>query len=437
MFRTFLLLPHDFLGVPLLGVGWAVLLLAVYIVVRLAAASRQPGGLGSTIREEGVLWVVAAGLLIFLGPRLELAGLDGQPVGMAIRGYGVFLAVAVASAVALAGHRAATSGLTTAPIMRIAPYAVVGGLVGARLFFVLQYRETFIRETWWETIKAAAAITEGGLVVYGGFIGGFLAALFAARRMSLPVWKLGDVIVPSLFIGLMFGRLGCLMNGCCYGGPCEPGPLAIRFPPGSPVYYDQMLSGRLIGVDAPVTDGKSGELGRNELTATAVRPDSIAKRRGVEAGDRLVVAIDRSTATTPPPGRPAEESVPGLVLLGNDQGKIIRLPPAELPAAAMPVVATQIISSVLAAIAVAGLLLLDRWRHRPRAADRFVARDGVLMLIGFTAYALIRIVLEWVRVDESGQFGTSLSISQWVSIAVILLSAAALTRVPATRVDVG
>ena len=442
MFRTLFLLPHEALGLPLLGVGWGAAILAIYVIARIIWGARRDGKVTQVIAAEGLTWILAAVFIVVIGPRLELLGADGEPVGLAIRGYGLFLMLAAGSAVALAAYRCDRYGMTSEPILRIAPYALIGGIVGARLFFVIQYREDFIRESVWETIKAAAALTEGGLVVYGSFIGGFLAAVYASRRMHFPIWRMGDVIVPCLFVGLMFGRMGCLMNGCCYGGACEPGPLALQFPPGSPVYYDQMLGGRLIGVQADIPDGHAEDGQRADLDVQAVEPGSLADEAGIEAGDQVTLALDPSTQVAAPPGRPAEERRLGLVAMeisGNQSpstdavtNPVIRFTPDDLPDRAAPVVGTQLISSVLAAIATALLLVLDRWRHSTGGRTRFIARDGMLMLTGFITYAVIRIVLEWVRVDEAGQFGTLLSISQWVSLFVIAASLVAMTWVPPT-----
>ncbi len=93
----------------------------------------------------------------------------------------------------------------------------------------------------------------------------------------LPLLTMGDVIVPCLFIGLSLGRLGCFMNGCCYGGACEPGWSALHFPNGSPVYEDQLSSGMLAGM---AIDSKTKKV-------VAVADDSIAAQDGIAAGAPL------------------------------------------------------------------------------------------------------------------------------------------------------
>ena len=75
---------------------------------------------------------------------------------------------------------------------------------------------------------------KGGLVFYGGLIGATLAGVLYARLKKLPLWKMADILAPSIALGYVFGRIGCLLNGCCYGRACGL-PWAIRFPAGNPL----------------------------------------------------------------------------------------------------------------------------------------------------------------------------------------------------------
>ena len=69
---------------------------------------------------------------------------------------------------------------------------------------------------------------------YGGLIGASLACALYARLKKVPLWKLADILAPSIALGHVFGRLGCLLNGCCYGRECHL-PWAITFPQTSSV----------------------------------------------------------------------------------------------------------------------------------------------------------------------------------------------------------
>jgi phosphatidylglycerol:prolipoprotein diacylglycerol transferase len=78
-------------------------------------------------------------------------------------------------------------------------------------------------------------IRAGGLVFYGGFIGAALAVVVGSRWKRMPLLALADVLAPSIALGYVFGRLGCFMNGCCYGRACDL-PWAVRFPYGHETY---------------------------------------------------------------------------------------------------------------------------------------------------------------------------------------------------------
>jgi len=93
-------------------------------------------------------------------------------------------------------------------------------------------------------------IHHGGLVFYGGLLGASLAGIIYIRVRQLPLWKVADILAPSIALGYVFGRIGCLLNGCCYGRICDQ-PWAIRFPSehgthGQPVHptqiYDSLLN---------------------------------------------------------------------------------------------------------------------------------------------------------------------------------------------------
>ncbi|MFG0265259.1 MAG: prolipoprotein diacylglyceryl transferase [Rhodopirellula sp. JB055] len=432
MRRTLLLIPHEFAGWPIFGVGWALFFLVIAVLAFVGWESRRGGvGAAAAIRQIAGFALTAAVILVFVVPRTELVNSLGEPVGVAVRGYGMFLMLAAIASVGLAAWRAERAGLGADSILQLAPWTFIGGLLGARIFYVTQYFHDFLRPTWTETLMSMAALNQGGLVVYGGFIGGFIASMIALKRHGTPIWRIGDVIIPCVFVGLLFGRLGCLMNGCCYGGACEAGPLAVRFPAGSQVHAEQLLSGELLGIQGhPVSAEEEVSPGQAQLVVDSVRPDSLASQAGIDAGQTLTIALDSSYRDEVPLDRPVEEALPGVFVLKDDE-VLARFSPQDLPSIAEPVWGTQIISSVFAAVMFVVLLIVERVLHRApkqaseteiEQADAGGRRPGVLMLIGFIAYGVLRIVLEWIRVDEKGQFGTSLSISQWVSLVVIAAS---------------
>jgi len=135
----------------------------------------------------------------------------------AIYWYGILAASGFGVGLWTASRRASKlSSLPRDAIADLGPWLIVGGLVGARLWFVVSYwREDFAGRPLWEIFN----VRGGGLVFYGGLVGAVLAGGFFARRRHLPLWDLGDVLAPGIALGHAFGRLGCFMNGCCFGGP--------------------------------------------------------------------------------------------------------------------------------------------------------------------------------------------------------------------------
>ena len=107
---------------------------------------------------------------------------------------------------------------------------MVCGVVGARLFYVIEYwDESFAGRSLRDTLLEIANIPEGGLVIYGGLIGAAVGFVIFVRKHRLPLLAMADLIAPSMAIGLAFGRIGCFLNGCCYGGQTDL-PWHVTFP---------------------------------------------------------------------------------------------------------------------------------------------------------------------------------------------------------------
>ncbi|WP_153557324.1 prolipoprotein diacylglyceryl transferase [Roseimaritima sediminicola] len=414
MRRTLFFIPHEIAGIPVFGFGWALLLLLVATGLYLIAIRRRGGSIGEELKHSGWFWALLALAIVFVLPQVELRGPSlttgepGRPVGMAIRGYGALMLVGVVSAIALAIYRAPRRGLSTDVIYGLAPWLLVLGIAGARLFYVVEYWGQFAAPTWGATLANVANFTRGGLVVYGSIMGGFLGTVLYSLRTRVPLLRLGDVIIPCLFLGMFFGRLGCLLNGCCYGGRCEDNGWALRFPPGSPLYMEQFESAELAGIQF---DLKKADRLMLPAEIDAVLPGSLAEEAGIRPGQ----TVERITPLAPAAEdvdvtRPAEETLWGGLRVVVD-GKSYRWTRQELPQESWPVWPSQVLSSLMALLLCLILLAVSPWLRR---------RDGALVVIGFIGYAIIRFSLETIRSDEPGQFGTSLTISQWVSVVTFL-----------------
>lgn len=145
---------------------------------------------------------------------------------LTIHWYGVMVALGFLAGLWTASRRAPRDGIHPERILDLGPWLIVGAIVGSRLLFVISYwDEYFARQPWYEMFM----IQRGGLVFYGGLIGSFAAGVFYVKWRKLPFLKVADVMAPSIALGHAFGRIGCLMNGCCYGKPTQCF-LAIHFP---------------------------------------------------------------------------------------------------------------------------------------------------------------------------------------------------------------
>lgn len=165
---------------------------------------------------------------------------------LTVHWYGIFLVAGFLAAIWTANRRGLRDGLPPTLLTDLALWLLVGGLIGARALHVLSHWERdFAGRPWWEMF----AVWRGGLVFYGGLIGATLAGILFARGKRLPFFKTADALAPSIALGSVFGRLGCLFTGCCYGQVCAL-PWAIRFPVHSIPWEDQVKRG-LITPDEP------------------------------------------------------------------------------------------------------------------------------------------------------------------------------------------
>ncbi len=398
MYSELFRIPIEWAGIPIFGVG---VLLAAWLVgggVWLVVLGRREGGSSEALSYLPGLLIgaVAIGAL----PRLF-------PEGLPIRGYGVMVLSGSVAGLSLAAHRARQMKLDPEMIFSLAFGMFVCGILGARLFYVIEYWQSrFQFDTWRETLLATAKFTEGGLVVYGALIGATLSFVWFVRRHRLPPLALADLIAPSLLVGLAFGRVGCLLNGCCYGGETEV-PWAVSFPQESPAYMDQVGAGRFFGLRLAEKTGNEPQ-----LVVSEVEENSIAARAGLTAGEKLASINGRQVQNL-------AEAQNAIVIASLDRvplrletaaGETFKLASVELPARSRPVHPTQVYSVINAA-----LLAWVLWSF-----FSFRRRDGEVAALMLTVYPISRFLLEMIRIDESGVFGTGLSISQNISIAIFL-----------------
>ena len=171
-----------------------------------------------------------------------------EPRGLPIRGYGMMMLLAVLSGMGLAVYRARRVGVDPEMIFALAFWMIMPGIVGARAVYVCEYWSDGLlagvrmASGLRALIFAIVNIAGGGLVVYGAFFGAMLGLGLFWWRHRVPLLATADLIAPSMLLGLALGRVGCLLNGCCYGGPCDL-PWKVTFPWNSPVHQHEAEHG--------------------------------------------------------------------------------------------------------------------------------------------------------------------------------------------------
>lgn len=301
------------------GASWLVLfVVAVYLAVR--AVMKKPW----TLKEkEPAVWVLGGLVLTsFVLPRVVAEG-----ASLPIFGYGVMILIGFLVGTAIARWRLQTLGYDGELAFSIGTWILISGVIGGRLFYLFQHgaeplgRAGSLMEKLFVTVN----LTQGGLVLYGGIFAGLIAFFVFCTRHNIPALRMADVLTPSIFVGVGFGRLGCLLYGCCFGGTCDL-PWAITFPSESIPY------------------------------------DTMAARGAIAVGDTV------------------------------------------------PLHPTQVYSSISGFVLAA--LTASYFRYR--------GGDGSVFALGCMTYPLARFLVEFLRNDELGQLGTSLTISQWISLGVVV-----------------
>jgi phosphatidylglycerol:prolipoprotein diacylglycerol transferase len=165
---------------------------------------------------------------------------------LTVHWYGIFVALGFLAGLWTASRRARLEGIPPERIFDLGPWLILGGIAGGRILYVISYwNEEFAGHPF----PAIFRIWEGGLVFYGGLIGATLGAMYYLHSKKLPIWKMADVLAPSVALGSAFGRIGCLMHGCCFGRVCSL-PWAIQFPNQSPAWSKQFAD-QLVGPNDP------------------------------------------------------------------------------------------------------------------------------------------------------------------------------------------
>lgn len=165
--------------------------------------------------------------------------------------FGLVMIVAFLVGLWIARVRAPKFGIDPGHLSDMAFYALIAGVLGARITYLLLDPPA----DWHEILTLKFA----GLTSFGGLVGAALVIIFWSRKHKISVRAMLDALGPALLVGQAIGRVGCLMNGCCYGGVCPDNfPFGVRTPENALLHYPAQvydslmclaLAGILIGLE--------------------------------------------------------------------------------------------------------------------------------------------------------------------------------------------
>jgi phosphatidylglycerol:prolipoprotein diacylglycerol transferase len=329
-------------------------------------------------------------------------------------GFGLMLFFAFIGTTWLVGRLGQREGIPKEKMQDLALWVFVGGLVVARITFLLT-PEAGVRSLT-DFFNRFVRIWEGGIVFYGSFLGGvlaFTAFWYAAfRPFGVRYWQLADAVAPCVALGLFFGRLGCFLNGCCYGHvACTECAVA-------PAYFPSMTApatGTLLNQGAQTLAGFAMDpAAADDRTVGAVEPDSAAAGAGLRRGD-VITAID---------GKPVKDYFELVAALSPDRGwprgqTLLRLTVTRDGADADVSYVPRLIGlypTQLYEATTAFLLLLLLLAFYP-----FRRHHGQVFVLLLVCYAVHRFLNEQLRNDtQPVAFG--LTLSQNVSVLVLIVA---------------
>jgi phosphatidylglycerol---prolipoprotein diacylglyceryl transferase len=166
--------------------------------------------------------------------------------GLTIYTYGVLVALGFLAGMLWVGYEAKRVGEDPARATDLVFYVILAAIIGSRIVYVL----VSDRQHFFQDPLSFFRIWEGGLVFYGGLIGATAVSIWYTRYHRRSFWVYADIFSPAIALGHAFGRIGCLMAGCCHG---RPAPMetwwTLNFPvhaqgfapPGIPLYPTQPM----------------------------------------------------------------------------------------------------------------------------------------------------------------------------------------------------
>jgi len=313
---------------------------------------------------------------------LKLGGLSAP---LRIHGYGLMLVLGFLLGILVGRWRTRRVGEDPDVLTQCGVLALIGGILGSRIAYVIENWRVFRAAPLGEALN----ITSGGLIYYGGVVLAVAMVLAYLRLKRLPIRRYLDILAVSMMLGLAFGRAGCLLNGCCFGGSSRDGwPLSMRFP---------MYSRPLLKFD-----------GRDNPYSSSTESPSPAYAHQMALGqlDPPPELLDDSGRLIPP-----RQFTAGQIALAE----------ASYSNPVQPAQAMGIVNALLIAALLAGFF-------------RLRTREGQVFALMLMLYPVTRFVLESIRDDNAHNLLAGvLTHNQYTSIATFIIGAAmmaALAKLP-------
>lgn len=155
-------------------------------------------------------------------------------INITVKSYGLMIVIGLLAAIWMIRRLSRHINPNPHLITNGALYALIAGVVGARLFFVIHYYDRFQ-----DNLLSVFSIWHGGLELLGGFILAITVIILFLRYHSLNIPQHLDILAIAFMLALTFGRIGCFLSGCCFGKPADV-PWAVTFPYGSDAYLSQI-----------------------------------------------------------------------------------------------------------------------------------------------------------------------------------------------------
>jgi phosphatidylglycerol:prolipoprotein diacylglycerol transferase len=148
-----------------------------------------------------------------------------------VRSYGVVVALSILLGLGVATYFARQAGRYVDHVSGMAIYAVIGAIIGARVWQVLFFDWSYYSEHLSEIFM----IWNGGMSIQGGLVGGFVGGALYTWHYKIPFWDFADIVSPGIILGQSVGRIACLLNGDAFGSPTG-GNFGLVYPPGTFAY---------------------------------------------------------------------------------------------------------------------------------------------------------------------------------------------------------